>query len=67
MIFSGRTRTQSAGNVFTHLTSRDGVPHVRPEKQSALRESENAGTGFKEGGQVFLVRSETKTRCQKTI
>ena len=48
MIFSGRTRTQVRGSVLTHLTSRDGVPHVRPGKCLFIW-SPNAGTGFREG------------------
>jgi len=29
MTFPGRTRAQERASVLTHLTSRDGVPHVR--------------------------------------
>lgn len=49
----GPDEGSSAGSVLTHLTSRDGVPHVRPEEPFL-----NAGTGFKEGSQVFLGQVE---------
>jgi len=45
--FSDRMQAQSAGNVLTPLTSRDGVPRVR---SGSLK---SAGTGFKEGSQVI--------------
>lgn len=67
MIFSGRARTQSAGNVLTHLTSRDGVPHVQPEKQSAFRSPGMRGPDSERAVGSFFVRSETKTRGQKSF
>lgn len=52
--FSGRMQAQSAGNVLTHLTSRDGVPRVRSG-------SLNRGDRIQRGKSSHWVKSMTKT------
>jgi hypothetical protein len=53
--FSDRMQAQSAGNVLTHLTSRDGVPRVRSG------EPEKRGDRIQRGESSHWVRSMTKT------
>ncbi len=54
MIFLGPGGTPRAGNVLTTLTTRDGVPHARPEGVPC------AGAGSKEWqGNWFFLRSQS--------
>lgn len=53
--FSDRMQAQSAGNVLTPLTSRDGVPRVRSG------EPEMRGDRIQRGASSHWVKSMTKT------